>query len=395
MTPIAAGTAAAGAVPSGVLSLVDPLPDEGQLLVDLVAQTYGWTGVWPVWQYVAQQAFGKYGIDAEAVLRDLPQWPWGAGRGYQAVRTVPAAAGNAAPDIEARTVLTVYGLCHAPDGADHPLVRAFLRAVEVAAGRQGGITLSPLEAKPITLASADLVGAVNHRASTNLTAQALGLLLSGEPATAGGGVRESDDWTWDLSRYRPLQTFISPDARSYLIKLDAHLGARIPHPYTQISHDALPRALDHLNVVWKAVTQQRLFHPRGLTGAASLAEPVISGDQLTARLGALADVFDLFMRTADGRQPSSGSLNAFGDQVLNRLPSGPGQDQARAAVGQLTDINRIRNGRLHTDATNWAQALQRLGIPSAEPPGRQWDRIRAVAVEAAYTLIELLQPLIL
>lgn len=108
---------------------------------------------------VAQQAFGKYGIDAEAVLRDLPQWPWGAGRGYQAVRTVPAAAGNAAPDIEARTVLTVYGLCHARDGADHPLVRVFLRAVEVAAGRQGGITLNPLEAKPITLASADLVGA--------------------------------------------------------------------------------------------------------------------------------------------------------------------------------------------------------------------------------------------
>jgi len=229
-----------------------------------------------------------------------------------AVRTVPSAAGNAAPDIEARTVLTVYGLCHARDRADHPLVRAFLRAVEVAAGRQGGITLSPLEAKPITLASADLVGAVNHRASTNLTAQELGLLLSGEPATSGGGVRESDDWTWDLSRYRPLQTFTSPDAQSYLIKLDALFGARAPRPYTQVSPDALPRALDHLNVVWKAVTQQRLFHPRGLAGAASLVEPVISGDQLTT----LADVFDLFMRAADSRQPSGGSLNAFRDQVL-------------------------------------------------------------------------------
>jgi hypothetical protein len=64
-------------------------------------------------------------------------------------------------------------------------------------------------------------------------------------------------------------------------------------------------------------------------------------------------------------------------------------------VGQLIDINRIRNGRLHTDATNWAQALQRLGIPSSEPPARQWERIRAAAVEAVYKLIELLQPLIL
>lgn len=377
-----------------MLSLVDPLPDEGQILVDLVARTYSWTGAWPVWQYVAQQAFGKHGIDAEAVLRDLPQWPWGVGRGYQAVRTVPAVAGNGAPDIEAQTVLTVYGLYHSYDGEDHPLVRAFLRAVEIAAGRQGGITLSPLEAKPITLASADLVGVVNHRASTHLTAQELGLLLSGEPATTGGGVREGDDWTWDLSRYRPLQTFISPDARSYLTSLDALLGAQAPHPYTQVSPDALPRALDHLNVVWKALTRQRLFHPRGLAAAASLVEPVLSGDQLTARLGALADIFDLFMRTADGRPPSDGSLNAFRGQVLHHLRPGPGQDAAHAAVGQLIDINRIRNGRLHTDATNWGQALQRLGIPSAEPPGQQWDRVRAITVEATYTLIELLQPLI-
>jgi len=82
VTLVAAATAAC-AVPSGMLSLVDPLPDEGKLLVDLVAQTYGWTGTWLVWQYVAQQAFGKHGIDAEAVLRDLPQWPWGAGHGYR------------------------------------------------------------------------------------------------------------------------------------------------------------------------------------------------------------------------------------------------------------------------------------------------------------------------
>ena len=46
----------------------------------------------------------------------------GVGHGYRAVRTVPAVVGNAAPDIEARTVLTVYGLCHVRDGANHPLV---------------------------------------------------------------------------------------------------------------------------------------------------------------------------------------------------------------------------------------------------------------------------------
>jgi hypothetical protein len=177
-------------------------------------------------------------------------------------------------------------------------------------------------------------------------------------------------------------------------RADALLGSQKPRPYSEVSPEALPRALDHLNVVWKALTQQRLFYPRGLAGAANLVEPVISGDQLTARLGALADVFDLFMRTADGKQQPGGSLNAFRDQVVNRLPSGSAQDQARAAVGQFIDINRIRNGRLHTDATNWAEALQRLGVPSSESPTQQWERIRSAAVAAVYTIIELLQPLI-
>lgn len=371
-------------------SLLDPLSDEGQQLVNLVAQAYAWVGTWPVWQYVAQQAFEKHGIDAEAALRNLPQWQWRTMR-YQALRTVPAVAGNSSPDIEARTVLTIHGLFHAPDGAHHPLVRGFLKAIEVGAMRQGGATLSPVEVKPITISSADLVGAVNQRASTNITAETLGLLLSGEPATMGGGVRESEDWTWDLTRYRPLQPFIAADARSYLVKVDSLLASQEPRPYAAASPEALLRALDHLNVVWKAVTEQRLFYLRGLASAASLVEPVSSGDQLTARLGSLADIFDLFLRTPTGSPPKGGSLSAFRDQVVSRLPSGPAQDQARAAVGQFIDVNRIRNGRLHTDATNWAESLHRLGVPASEPPGQQWERIRAVTVEAVYTIIELLQ----
>jgi hypothetical protein len=104
----------------------------------------------------------------------------------------------------------------------------------------------------LTWPASSTTGRLRTVAHTHLTAQELGLLLSGEPATTGGGVREGDDWTWDLSRYRPLQTFISPDARSYLTNLDALLGAQAAHPYTKVSPDALPRALDHLNVVWTA-----------------------------------------------------------------------------------------------------------------------------------------------
>jgi hypothetical protein len=47
-----------------------------------------------------------------------------------------------------------------------------------------------------------------------------------------------------------------------------------------------------------------LFYPRGLANADSLIEPANSGDQLTARLGALADIFDLFLRPVSGSSPT-------------------------------------------------------------------------------------------
>ena len=235
---------------------------------------------------------------------------------------------------------------------------------------------------------------MSHRASIDLKPAELGLLLSGEPLTTGGGVREADAWTWDLTRHRPLRPFVTADARELLVKLDGLSGAQTEQPYVPVSPDALPRALDHLNVAWKVLTGQRLFYPRGLAAPASLVEPASSGDGLTARLGALADVFDLFMRTADGKAPKPGSLTAFCAELTSRLPSAPDQDRARAAVGRLTDINRIRNGRLHTDATNWTESLRRLSVPPGDLPAQQWDRIRSATVEAVYVIIELLQQLI-
>lgn len=375
-------------------SLLDPLPDEGQQLVDLVAHVYNMTGTWPVWQFVVQRAYRKHRIDADDALRNLPQWPGIGVSEYRALRTVPAAAGNSSPALEARTVLTIYGLFHAHCNEEHPLVHAFRKAVEVGAERQDGATLSPSEVRPITVESANLAALVNQRADMNITADELGLLLCGESPTVGGGVKEAGTWTWDLTRHRPLRPYATPDVRGYLVELDTLLAAKSQRPYTPVSPESLPRALDHLNVIWKALTRQRLFYPRGLAAAASLVEPVGSGDELTARLGALADVFDLFMRTADGRPPADGSLAAFREELVRRLPSAAEHEKAREAIGRLMDVNRIRNGRLHTDASNWAESLRRLGVPTSEPPSQQWDRIRGITVDTVYVIIELLQPLI-
>lgn len=292
-------------VPSGMPRLLDPLPEEGQLLVNFIVHTYNWTSAWPVWQFVVQQMWEKHDIDAEAALRDLPQWPSGHGPGYRAVRMVPAEAGGSSPDIDARAVLTIYGLFHTSDGGNHPLIDFFLKAIEIGAGRQTNVTLSPLKTTAIAISSTDLTNVANHGASTGFSAAMLGLMLSGEPATNGSGVAERDEWEWDLTSYSPLRKFVSPEAASYLVKLESLLGAKTPRPFTRVASGALPRALDHLNVTWRALTQtSRLFYPRGVAGSTDLVQSVTSGDQLTARLGALADVFDLFMRGPNGIVPT-------------------------------------------------------------------------------------------
>ena len=70
-----------------------------------------------------------------------------------------------------------------------------------------------------------------------------------------------------------LRPFVTVDARELLVKLDGLSGAQTEQSYVPVSPDALPRALDHLNVAWTVLTGQRLFYPRGLAAPASLVEP--------------------------------------------------------------------------------------------------------------------------
>lgn len=377
-----------------MFSLLDPLPVEAQQLVDLVATTYASAGDWPVWQYVVQQMWLDHGLDAHATLRGLPGWPWLTWQRYRPVRTIPGEGGGSVPSDHARVVLTVYGMHHASKDSEHPLLLAFLKAVEVAAEQQENVTVSPLSTKRITIGGRHLAEVVSHRTPVPIPADVIGMLLQDEPVTAGGGTTGSDDWTWDLTHGRRFRTFVSKDSRGYLAKLDEFLGSREEdEPYTAVGPDSLPRALDHLNVAWKAATGNRLFYPRGLASAASLTEPVNNGDQLTVRLGALADVFDLFLRSPEGRSAKGGSLNKFCEDLVNQVPAGA-QEQARAAVGRLLNVNYIRNGRLHTDDKKGTEALRMLRMPPNESPEQQWERIRAVTVDAVYTIIQLLEQLI-
>jgi hypothetical protein len=88
-------------------------------------------------------------------------------------------------------------------------------------------------------------------------------------------------------------------------------------------------------------------------------------------------------RHSRAKPPKGGSLTIFREQLADQLATDPAKDKAQAAVEQLVDITRIRNGRLHTDASNWVESLHRLGVPVSDSPTEQWERIRAVAVGGA------------
>jgi hypothetical protein len=120
--------------------------------------------------------------------------------------------------------------------------------------------LDPAKVKPITIHSDSLVELVNHRAATNMTAESLGLLLSGEPGTSAGGIHES---TGVGVEYHPVPAAAAVcfGGRQGLPGSARHAGRR-PNAtaiFHAVNPEALPRALDHLNVVWKVVAGQCLF----------------------------------------------------------------------------------------------------------------------------------------
>jgi hypothetical protein len=104
---------------------------------------------------------------------------------------------------------------------NHPLIDVFLKAIEIGASKQSNVTLSPIKTTPIIVSGTDLANMASHRASTVLSAAALGLMLSGEPATTGSGVAEREEWDWDLTSYPPLRKFTLNKPLQNCSKLDS------------------------------------------------------------------------------------------------------------------------------------------------------------------------------
>lgn len=56
------------------------------------------------------------------------------------------------------------------------------------------------------------------------------------------------------------------------------------------------------------------------------------------------------------------TLTLFRTELITHLPDSAAQQRAGEAADRFLDVNEIRNGRLHTDATTWTACLGWLGL---------------------------------
>jgi hypothetical protein len=374
-----------------VASLLDDVSSEARHLLNILADAWVRTEQWPIRQFVAHE-MATTGLDLLDVLRELPQWQ----HGYQTVRVLRAGAplSNAPPELGERIVPTIHGLVHCNHAVTDQMVKAFLASVAVGYQRQLSLLPDPVTVRPVTLAGDALIAGVRQRLGplADVNESQVRLMLVGQPATWLGVPQDPDapGWTWNLW-YGSLRPFAVETGPEYLAALEDLIGMRPQPPPASapVEPSALPRALDHLDLVWLLRTQQRLFQRPGFARTASLAEPANSAEEFEARCNALSDVFSMLTLTAPKESNIQGSLNVL-KSALQKQMNEPGQLQrAVAAVDVLRDVVALRRGQTHSGAAPVSlQAADRLGVRLTRDWAEAWDRVRRATIEAIYTLID-------
>ena len=372
-----------------VASLLDDVSSDAQRLLNILVDAWAWADQWPVRQYVAHE-MAAAGLDLRDVLRELPEWE----HQYQAIRVLRdnAPRPNAPPELGDRIAPTVHGLVHSRNPAGDRLVKAFLASAAVGYQRQLSLLPDPLKVKPVTLASDALIAGVRQRLGPfgEVSDRQIRLMLAGEPATWLGVSPDPDsqDWTWNLW-FGSLRPFAVNTGPAYLAALEELIGNH-PEPQTPwvpVEPSALPRALDHLDLVWFVRTNQRLFKRPGFARTASLAEAATSAEEFEVRCNALSDVFS--MLTVPKADNAQGPLNFLKVALRECLNDPDRLQRGIEAIDTLRNVVTLRRGQAHSGAAHDSlKAAARLGIRVTGDWAESWDRVRQVTIEAIYALIE-------
>ncbi|HET8659520.1 MAG TPA: hypothetical protein VFM55_11040 [Micromonosporaceae bacterium] len=243
----------------------------------------------------------------------------------------------------------------------------------------------------VRLAAEDLDVAVAERTGGHVDGYQVRFMLQREPATWLGipGRPSSANWEWDLSR-ASLRPYVVATGIEYLTALEQLVGlpATAQAVATPFDPLALARALDHLDVVWLAITKNRLLRRRSSAAIASLAVPANSGEEFEARCSALADI----LSTIDVRsEDTTGVLSKLKGELAGRITD-PGENaRATSAVDQLRDIVAMRAGQQHSGAApNAIRAAARLGVRLTGDWEQSWTQVSRIAGHAVYTISDAL-----
>jgi hypothetical protein len=372
-----------------VTNLLDDVGPDARCLLTILADAWVGSDQWPIRQYVAHE-MATAGLDLRDVLRELPEWD----HRYQAIRVLRdnAPQPNAPSELGDRIAPTVHGLVHCEHPVSDQLVQAFLASVAVGYQRQLSLLPDPVKVKPVTLGSDALIAGVRRHLGPfgEVDDRQVRLMLAGEPATWLGVHPDPDSpgWTWNLW-FGSLRPFAVETGPEYLAALEELIGSHpAPQPsWAPVEPSALPRALDHLDLIWLVRTQQRLFQRPGFARTASLAEAANSAEEFEARCNALSDVFSMLTVPKVGNV--QGPLNFLKAAVEQHINDPDHLQRAIEAIDALRDVVTLRRGQAHSGAARESfKAADRLGVRLTGDWAESWDRVRQVTIEAIYALID-------
>ncbi|MCG7204154.1 hypothetical protein [Streptomyces arenae] len=347
-------------------SLIDPLDEGQQCLVDIVWSTFAEHGRFPAFFYV-EYVMRRNGHDAAAVLSSFPAVGTLLTRRYRAVDWWGA---GHSPDRDGPVVLTMAGLYHVHDDPTAKVIRdALLAFMRECSREQEAILASPFTMPPVDL---DLDMYVK---------------VAGVPGAYVGHMAEVAKHEWPGVRYNEgsrsghlgwLGEVEFATVEDYLVSVSAALSP--PEPPAALSYAeprALLRAINFLDVTSELVLGSRLVARPPMDRSSLLALDVEDEAGFHAGLVVLTEILRDFK--VPGSTPPSG-LGRLESHLVGLLPT---IDRAvvHQAVERLDQIRIVRNSAVHPKpSSRLLTAHQALGLPfPVRDFAAAWDSVRAHA----------------
>lgn len=381
---------------SGAARLLEPLTEEQQWVVDVIAHAFWSEGFrWPTFLYVEAEMDTR-DIDLREVLSTFPLLGHQPGLVYSVLSSLPAAISF---NENQQLKLSVLGLWHAGEPL-RPTARVavadFIDVLNKAVStRRNWVPSATVIEKP-ELTSEEVLGSLRRRAFGGIEsfrgsppyARLLYQLIEHEPSFLGGHSSEDDytKWQWTIER-SALRFQDVASMEQYVGRLAALVRPTAPERRVVASPLDLPTSLGYLDTAWRLTHERKhLLHLTNPERVASLAFDVGGREEFFDRLGALCD-------TMKGFQVPAGSQNGHPIVRMRGHLEGILPSESHVRVGEAIDILghlvAIRNGGQHGDAQD--RAAQSWAVLGVSLPVTDWTGAWAFLRQRAISAFDVLR----